>query len=73
MVEIGDDVGIDRRDVLSGSGRQLLRRQNEANRAEVLFADFGEVSAGSAVGHVFQAPVKHQRAAEGTQMIFPAR
>ena len=41
-MEVGGDLGVERRDFGDEGGHEGLRRQHDADGAEVLFADFGE-------------------------------
>jgi hypothetical protein len=55
LVEVGSDLGIERRDFGGEGGYEFLRRRHDADGVEVLFADFGEGGAGGTafyLGHV---------------------
>ena len=63
-MEVGGDLGVERRDFGGEGGHELLWRQDDADGAEVLFTDFGEGGASGAAfdfGHVRLAPVQHEK------------
>lgn len=62
-MEVSGDLFEERCDLGRERGHELLRWQDDRDRPEVLFADFGEGGAGSAaldLSHVGLAPMQHE-------------
>lgn len=62
-MKVSGDLGVERCNFCGEGGHDWPRWQHDGNRAEVLFADFGEGRAGGTAfdfSHVCLAPVQHK-------------